>query len=183
MHPRSRDPQAIPASTGVFLGNPLLPGAPFPLGAAFDGLGANFALFSAHAEGVELCVFDDAGQHETARYRLAARTDGVWHGYLPQARPGLVYGYRVHGPYATHEGHRFNPNKLLLDPYARAVLGNYRDDPRNLGFDMDAPHRADPRDNADIALKARLIDESFDWRGDVHPHTSWADSVIYEAHV
>ena len=165
------------------MGNPLLPGMAFPLGASFDGLGVNFALFSAHAEGVELCLFDHSGQHETARHRLEQRTNGVWHGYLPQARPGLVYGYRVHGPYAPQEGHRFNPSKLLLDPYARAVVGDYRDDPRNYGFDETAPHQANPRDNAAIALKAMVIDESFGWSGDEHPHTPWADTVIYEAHV
>ena len=165
------------------MGNPLLPGAAFPLGATFDGRGVNFALFSAHAEAVELCLFDDAGRNETARHRLAAQTDGVWHGYLPQAQPGLIYGYRVHGPYAPQQGHRFNPNKLLLDPYAHAVVGAYRDDARNHGFDRNAPHLPDPQDNADIALKAKVIAERFDWDGDVHPRTPWAETVIYEAHV
>ena len=165
------------------MGKPLISGAAYPLGATYDGLGVNFALFSAHAEGVELCLFEEHGQHESARHTLAARSDGVWHGYLPQARPGLVYGYRVHGRYAPHEGHRFNPSKLLLDPYARAVVGDGRDDPRNHGFRKDAPHRADPADNAAIALKAKVIDERFDWSGDMHPRTPWADTVIYEAHV
>jgi pullulanase/glycogen debranching enzyme len=113
------------------LGKPLISGTAYPLGAIYDGLGVNFALFSAHAEGVELCLYDERGQHESARHALASRTDGVWHCYLPQARPGLVYGYRVHGRYAPHEGHRFNPSKLLRDPYARAVVGDCRDDPRN----------------------------------------------------
>ena len=153
------------------------------MGATFDGRGVNFALFSAHAEAVDLCLFDDGGTHETARHRLSARTDGVWHGYLPDALPGLVYGYRVHGPYAPREGHRFNPNKLLLDPYARAVVGEYRDDPRNHGFDKDAPDRPDPNDNAAFALKAKVIAERFDWSGDAHPQTPWAETVIYEAHV
>ena len=161
----------------------LIPGAAFPLGATFDGQGVNFALFSAHADGVELCTFDDSGQRETARHRLAARSDGVWHGYLPQAQPGLVYGYRVYGPYAPQQGHRFNPDKLLLDPYARAVLGDFRDAARNLGFDRDARQQADPADNAGIALKAKVIDERFDWSGDTHPRTPWAETVIYEAHV
>jgi glycogen operon protein len=165
------------------LGNPLLPGTAFPLGATFDGQGVNFALFSAHAEAVELCLFDDHGEHETARFELVARTDGVWHGYLPQANPGLVYGYRVHGPYAPQQGHRFNPSKLLLDPYARAVVGAYRDDARNHGFDRNAPHLADLQDNAAIALKARVTAERFDWAGDMPPRTPWADTVIYEAHV
>ena len=173
----------MPASSEVLLGNPLIPGAAFPLGASFDGHGVNFALFSAHAEAVELCLFDAAGQREIARHRLTAQTDGVWHGYLPQAQPGLVYGYRAHGPYAPQQGHRFNPNKLLLDPYARAVVGEYRDDPRNHGFDQSAPHQADPHDNAAIALKAKVLAERFDWSGDAHPRTPWADTVIYEAHV
>ena len=165
------------------MGNPLIPGAAFPLGATFDGQGVNFALFSAHADAVELCLFDEHGEREIARHKLDARTQGVWHGYLREARPGLVYGYRVHGPYAPQQGHRFNPNKLLLDPYARAVVGEYRDDARNHGFDRNAPQLPDGSDNAAIALKARVIDEHFDWAGDSHPRTPWSDTVIYEAHV
>jgi isoamylase len=95
-------------------------GQPFPLGATWDGLGVNFALFSANATKVELCLFDDAGETELERIELPEFTDEVWHGYLPDARPGTVYAYRVHGPYEPEAGHRFNPNKLLLDPYARA---------------------------------------------------------------
>ena len=140
-------------------------------------------MFSAHAEGVELCLFDSGGRQEIARHSLAARSDGVWNGYLAGARPGLLYGYRVHGPYAPERGHRFNANKLLLDPYARAVVGEYRNDPRNLGFRAEAPHEADQADNAGIALKASVVDAKFDWSGDVHPHTPWAGTLIYEAHV
>jgi len=173
----------MPAWSEVYLDNPLLPGSSSPLGATFDGQGVNFALFSAHAEAVELCLFDEGGQHETARHKLPECTDGVWHGYLREAGPGLVYGYRVHGPYAPLEGHRFNPNKLLLDPYAREVVGEYCNDPRNHGFDRDAPHQADLSDNAGIALKAKVIDERFDWSGDSPPRTPWSDTVIYEAHV
>src|SRR5882757_5774772 len=95
------------------------PGRPFPLGATWDGKGVNFALFSAHAEKVELCVFDERGQREIERHVLPEYTDEVWHGYLPSARPGLLYGYRVYGAYDPANGHRFNGNKLLLDPYAR----------------------------------------------------------------
>ncbi len=98
-------------------------GLPFPLGATWDGLGVNFALFSAHATKVELCLFDGQASGRLARIELPEYTDEVWHGYLPDARPGTVYGYRVHGPYAPGAGHRFNPNKLLLDPYARAHVG------------------------------------------------------------
>ena len=102
------------------------PGQPYPLGATWDGKGVNFALFSAHAERVELCLFDSSGQHEQARIALPEYTDEVWHCYLPEARPGQLYGYRVHGPYEPAAGHRFNPNKLLLDPYARAISGQLR---------------------------------------------------------
>ncbi len=98
-------------------------GLPNPLGATWDGLGVNFALFSAHATKVELCLFDATGKTELERIELPEYTDEVFHGYLPDARPGTVYGYRVHGPYAPEEGHRFNPNKLLLDPYAKAHVG------------------------------------------------------------
>jgi isoamylase len=94
-------------------------GKPFPLGATWDGLGVNFALFSANASKVELCIFDNDGLTEIERVELPEYTDEVWHGYLPEARPGTVYGYRVHGPYEPDAGHRFNPNKLVIDPYAR----------------------------------------------------------------
>ena len=165
------------------LSQPLPPGSAFPLGATFDGHGVNFALFSAHAEGVELCLFDQRGERETGRHRLAACSDGVWHGYLADAEPGLIYGYRVHGPHAPERGHRFNANKLLLDPYARAVVGEYRNDTRNRSLSAAAPHEPDRADNADIALKARVVDAGYDWSGDVRPNTPWAGTLIYEAHV
>ncbi|MGA8080095.1 MAG: glycogen debranching enzyme GlgX, partial [Xanthobacteraceae bacterium] len=98
-------------------------GSAFPLGARWTGLGVNFALFSAHATKVELCLFDEQGAREVERIELPEFTDEVWHGFLPDARPGTIYGYRVHGPYEPGNGHRFNPNKLLLDPYAKAVVG------------------------------------------------------------
>src|SRR3978361_2069678 len=110
---RSRMPPAI-------LKSRISEGSHYPLGATWDGLGVNFALFSANATKVELCLFDDAGEQELERLELPAYTDEVWHGYLPDARPGTIYGFRVHGPYAPEAGHRFNANKLLLDPYARA---------------------------------------------------------------
>src|SRR6266478_7546193 len=109
-------------------------GLPFPLGATWDGLGVNFALFSAHAAKVELCLFDDTGGRELHRVELPEYTDEVWHGYLPDARPGTVYGYRVHGPYAPHEGHRFNPNKLLFDPYGKRMVGRLRWDDSLFGY-------------------------------------------------
>ena len=102
------------------------PGCPYPLGATWDGEGVNFALFSEHAEQVELCLFDSSGRREIQRIRLPEQTDLVWHCYLPEARPGLLYGYRVYGPYEPERGHRFNPKKLLLDPYAKAIHGRVR---------------------------------------------------------
>src|SRR5262245_16455127 len=104
--------------------NRLREGQPFPLGATWDGLGVNFALFSAHATKVELCLFDLEGKQEIDRVELPEYTDEVWHGYLPDARPGTVYGYRVHGPYEPDAGHRFNHHKLLLDPYAKQLVGD-----------------------------------------------------------
>ncbi len=161
----------------------VLPGSAYPLGATFDGAGVNFALYSRHAEGASLCLFDKTGQQETARLPLKECSAGVWHGYLPGATPGLIYGYRVHGPYAPQHGHRFNPAKLLLDPYARSVIGTFQDDPLHNGFCAHAPHQADPHDNAAQALKAQVVHEPFDWGADASPQVPWARSVIYEAHV
>src|ERR1700761_324385 len=104
----------------------LLPGKPYPMGATWDGAGVNFTLFSAHAVAVDLCLFDPTGMREVARLRLPEYTDQVWHGYLPEARPGLLYGYRVHGPYEPKNGHRFNRFKLLIDPYAKSLRGPLR---------------------------------------------------------
>ena len=165
------------------MNNPLLPGIPYPLGATFDGHGVNFAIFSANAEWVDLCLFDAAAKRETSRCRLTNLTDGIWHGYLPEAKPGLVYGYRVHGRHEPAHGHRFNANKVLLDPYTRSVVGDYQNDLRNQGFSAEAPPQADSSDNAPIALKARVIDEPFDWSGDVFPKIPWSRTIIYEAHV
>src|SRR5436309_735197 len=109
-------------------------GKPFPLGATWDGLGVNFALFSAHATKVELCLFDEAGETELERVELPEYTDEVWHGYLPAARPGTVYGYRVHGPYEPDAGHRFNPNKLLIDPYAKQLVWQLRSGPELFAY-------------------------------------------------
>ncbi|MEO8836991.1 MAG: glycogen debranching enzyme GlgX, partial [Caldimonas sp.] len=106
--------------------NAVWPGKPYPRGAHWDGEGVNFALFSRHADAVELCLFDERGRRERQRITMRERTDDVWHCYLPEARPGLAYGYRVHGPYAPEEGHRFNANKLLVDPYAKDLVGAVR---------------------------------------------------------
>jgi isoamylase len=155
------------------------------LGTAFDGEGTNFALFSDNATRVELCLFDDEGAVETHRLDLPAMEGGVWHGYLPGIGPGQVYGFRVHGPYAPEEGHRFNPAKLLLDPYARELRGEIRWDDALFGYDLatgddDAP---DPRDSAPFMPKAVVVDPDFDWEADRALRLRWQDSVIYETHV
>src|SRR5690349_22538755 len=136
------------------------PGRPYPLGATWDGEGVNFALFSEHAERVELCLFDVAGQREVARITLPEYTDDVWHGYLPDARPGLLYGYRVSGPYDPSKGHRFNSNKLLLDPYAKALQGQLRGSDETLGYrigDAQEDLSFDTRDNARFVPKCRVV--------------------------
>src|ERR1051326_4018230 len=131
-------------------------GAPFPLGATWTGLGANFALFSANATKVELCLFDDRGEQEIERIVLPEFTDEVWHGYLPDARPGTIYGYRVHGPYEPENGHRFNPAKLLLDPYAKAVHGRLQWHPALFGYTMESGDdlSSDERDSAPLCPNA-----------------------------
>jgi isoamylase len=145
---------------------PVLEGKPFPLGATWDGLGANFALFSAHATKVELCLFGDNGEKEIERIALPEYTDEVWHGYLPTARPGMVYGYRVHGPYEPDVGHRFNPNKLVIDPYAKQLVGDLRWGPELFGYELGHPDKDksfDRRDSAPLMQKCRVIDPAFTW--------------------
>jgi isoamylase len=164
----------------------LLPGKPYPLGATWDGLGINFAVFSAHAERMELCLFDPAGRHETTRYGLPEYTDQIWHGYLPDASAGVLYGYRAHGPYDPTRGHRFNPNKLLLDPYARGLAGSLHWTDAVYGFNPHSPRgdlSFDRRDNAPAMPKGIVTDDSFNWGDDRRPDIPWSDTVIYEAHV
>jgi glycogen operon protein len=160
-------------------------GRPHPLGATWDGLGVNFALFSAHATKVELCLFDQDGQREIERIELPEYTDEVWHGYLPDARPGTTYGYRVHGLYEPTAGHRFNPNKLLLDPYAKQIIGQLTWNPALFGYQMETRNDLtfDERDSAPYMLKARVIDPAFTWGRERRPHNPWERTVIYEAHV
>lgn len=162
---------------------PLLKGYPWPMGATWDGLGVNFAVFSAHANGMELCLFDETGTTELARLPLPAHSGDVWHGYLPGARPGLVYGLRAHGLWDPHQGHRFNPNKLLLDPYARDVVDHYTWRDEHFGFDRRHPANPDPRDNAFWALKARVVHDDFDWGHDHGPQVPLHETVLYELHV
>ncbi len=160
-------------------------GSAYPLGATFDGLGVNFSVYSANAEKIELCVFDETGRRELKRYALPEWTDEVWHGYLPDAGPGLSYGYRAHGRYAPEEGHRFNPNKLLLDPYAKAMTGELRWTDAMYGYQVKSPRADlsfDRRDNAMLMPKGVVTDSHFDWSRDVRPNTPWSETVIYEAH-
>ncbi len=164
----------------------LLPGRPTPFGSTLDAVGVNFAIFSAHAEKIELCLFDETGTVESARLELPGRTNDVWHGYLPNASPGLLYGFRVHGPYEPHNGHRFNPNKLLIDPYARQLVGEIVWCNELFGFEIghpDADLSFDTRDSAPYVPKSQVVDNSFVWRNDQYPRTPIKDSVIYEAHL
>ena len=163
----------------------LLRGTPQPLGANWDGHGVNFALFSTNAEKVELCLFDSETQSEVERIELSA-SGSIWHGYLPDCGPGTVYGYRVYGPYKPKRGHRFNPNKLLLDPYARQLSGQLKWDDSVYGFDRSDKLRDlsfDDRDSADFVPKAVVVDESFIWGNDKPPGIPWSRSIIYETHV
>jgi glycogen operon protein len=162
------------------------PGAPYPLGATWDGEGVNFALFSEHAEGVELCLYDESGRREVARVPLRWQTDQVWHCYLPEARPGLLYGYRVAGAYDPERGMRFNPHKLLIDPYAKAFSGALRWSGAHFGYRIgsrNADLSYDRRDNALGMPKCRVVDPAFTWGDDRPPKTPWHETVIYELHV
>ena len=163
------------------------PGKPYPLGAAWDGNGVNFAIFSENATKVELCLFESSdGNKESARITMAEQTDLVWHTYLPEIRPGQRYGYRVHGPYEPRAGHRFNPKKLLLDPYAKAVAGTMDWHDALFGYTVgheDADLSRDDTDSAVHIPKSVVIDPGFDWEDDVHPDIPLHQSIIYELHV
>ncbi len=163
------------------------PGRPYPLGASWDGSGVNFAIFSEHASGVELCLFEGPdGDQEVARIEMTERTDHVWHVYLPEVRPGQRYGYRVHGPYDPMSGHRFNPAKLLLDPYAKAIDGIIRASDAQFGYDLghpDADLSHDDRNSAGSLPKCVVIDPAFTWGDDRPPRIPWDETVIYEIHV
>jgi isoamylase len=162
------------------------PGSPYPLGATFDGLGVNFAVFSANAEQMDLCLFDASGRKEIARFALPECTDEVWHGYLPHAHPGQLYGFRASGPYQPEQGHRFNPNKLLLDPYARKLAGKIKWTDALHGYHVGSSKgdlSFDRRDSAPAMPKCVVTADSFDWSSDRRPNIPWAETVIYEAHV
>ena len=160
-------------------------GLPYPLGATWDGLGVNFSLFSAHAGKVELCLFEPSGQ-ELERIELPEFTNEIWHGYLADVRPGTLYGYRVHGPYDPANGHRFNPNKLLLDPYAKGLAGAFTWNPALFGYRLDAPDgdlSFDDRDSAAFMPKCRVVDPAFTWTRDRKPEVPWERTIFYELHV
>ena len=163
------------------------PGRPYPLGATWDGAGVNFALFSEHATAVELCLFDpgDPGR-ETHRIPIREHTDQIWHVYLPEARPKVLYGYRVHGPWQPAAGHRFNPAKVLIDPYAKAIAGATSWSDAMFGHRVGVPDGdliMDKRDNAPYLPKSVVVDPAFTWGDDRQPRTPWHDTVIYEVHV
>ncbi len=163
--------------------NAMRPGRPWPLGAHCDGEGVNFAVWSTRAKAIEVCVYDSTGEHELARWPLPRRTNDVHHGFLPGAGAGLVYGLRAHGPWRPERGDRFNPNKLLLDPYAREIVGQFAWRDEHFGADLAYPSHRDMSDNGAHALKARVVDDAFDWQGDRHPYTPLAETVLYELHV
>jgi isoamylase len=161
------------------------PGRPHPLGATWDGSGTNFALFTAHADKVELCLFEDHGKSEIERVVLPEYTHEIWHAYLPDVRPGQLYGYRVHGPYKPEQGHRFNPNKLLLDPYARALEGTLTWDDALFGYEVGHPKgdlSFDERDSAAFVPKCEVVDPAFTWGRRLEPRPPH-EAIVYEMHV
>jgi len=161
-------------------------GSPHPLGATWDGRGTNFALFSASAEKVELCLFDKSGRNEIDRVALPERTEDVWHVYLPYAQPGQLYGYRVHGPYDPEAGHRFNHHKLLIDPYSKRLGGQFAWTDAHLAYRVGHKREDlsfDRRDNARSTRKSIVVDQAYTCSDDRHPRVPWEDTIIYEAHV
>ncbi|MEA2990721.1 MAG: isoamylase [Alphaproteobacteria bacterium] len=161
-------------------------GAPHPLGATWDGRGTNFALFSANAERVELCLFDASGRRELERIALPEHTEDVWHGYVANVLPGQLYGYRVYGPYEPEAGHRFNPYKLLIDPYSKRLAGHFAWSDAHFAYRMQGARQDlsfDRRDNGRSMYKSVVVDEAYTWGDDRHPRIPWEDTIIYEAHV
>ena len=184
--PESKDPKT-PSAPQAMRRSRIREGSPVPLGANWDGIGVNFAIFSANATRVELCLFDQDGETEIERIDLPEFTDEIWHGYLPDARPGTTYGYRVHGPFAPEAGHRFNPNKLVLDPYAKQVIGEVKWDHALFGYtigDDDKDLSFDERDSALFMPKGRVIDPAFTWNdASSRPRIPWERTIFYETHV
>ncbi|HEY1234448.1 MAG TPA: glycogen debranching protein GlgX [Candidatus Binatia bacterium] len=164
----------------------LWPGKPYPLGATWDGAGVNFSLFSENATKVELCLFDRNDDRREVRIPMREQTHQVWHVYLPEVRAGQLYGYRVHGPYEPQQGHRFNPSKLLLDPYAKAITRTIRWSDALFGYrigDPEADLSSDDRDSAPNMPKCVVVDPAFSWGNDVPPSIPWHKTIIYELHV
>ncbi len=178
--------EVVPINQAAVRGR-LRPGSPYPLGATWDGLGVNFALYASHAERVELVLFDHADDEVPAESLvLVERTGPIWHGYLPHLRPGQLYGYRVAGPHEPHEGHRYNEHKVLLDPYARAIGRPLRWHDSLYGYDLDSPEQdlsVSVEDSAPYAPLGAVIDPSFHWGSDRPPHVPWEETIIYETHV
>ena len=177
-----------PARTSVAPALPLTisEGQPWPMGAHWDGSGVNVAVFSAHAQAIDLCLFDATGTNEVARLRLPGRSGDIWHGRIEGDgifAPGLVYGLRAHGPWRPDKGHRFNPTQLLLDPYARELVGRFAWRPEHFAADRAHPKQMDTHDNGATALKARVTADAYDWGDDRAPNTRLADTVLYEMHV
>ena len=175
-----------PAAADTPLPERCEPGRPWPLGATLENEGVNFAVFAAHADKVEVCLFDHTGTREVRRLELPARTDDVWHGFAPGLAPGTLYGLRVHGPYDPGQGLRHNPHKLLLDPYARALDRPLRGAGWHYAYPLGHPQRdlhMDTADNGAGAAKCVVVDPAFDWEGDTRPNTPWEDTVFYEVHV
>ena len=161
-------------------------GSSHPLGATWDGRGTNFALFSANATKVELCLFDREGRRENQRIKMPERTEDVWHAYVPHATPGQLYGYRVHGPYEPAAGHRFNRNKLLIDPYSKRLGGTFAWSDAHFGYRAGSKQEDlsfDRRDNARGMVKSVVVDPAHTWTHERAPGKSWEDTIIYEAHV
>ena len=161
-------------------------GLPYPRGATWDGKGVNFAVFSSQATKVELCLFDSVGRKETQRIELPEYRDEVWHGYVPDLAPGQIYGFRVHGPYQPNDGLRFNPHKLLLDPYARAHIGALQWNPAVFGYKMESGDDLsfDERDSAPFVPKSVVVDPDFDWKREkVWKPVPWDRTIVYETHV
>lgn len=161
-------------------------GSPSPLGATWDGRGVNFALFSEHAEQVELCLFDSTGKRELERIVLPEYTNQIWHGYVVGLHPGQLYGYRVYGPYEPRHGHRFNPNKLLIDPYASAIEGPLLLTDAHFGYRRDSARgdlSFDRRDSARVMPKCRVVETAFTWGTERLPNVPWSHTVVYELHV
>ncbi|VTS07448.1 glycogen debranching protein GlgX [Tuwongella immobilis] len=163
------------------------PGKPYPLGATWDGTGVNFAIFSAHATSIELCLFEsEDSPTESTKIPLVETTHQVWHAYLPDVKPGQLYGYRVHGPWEPENGHRFNPNKIILDPYAKAIGRTTRWDDSMFAYQVGneaADLSFDERDNAAFAPLAVVVDPAYIWGDDRRPNIPWHETLIYETHV